>query len=159
MTSPLKIISFEEAYAKAFYQLNIEWLETFFYVEDFDREVLSNPNKYIIEKGGYIFFLLENTKVIGTVALMKKKEKVYELTKMAIIPEKRGNKMGQYLMDYCIDFAKNKQLKKLVLYSNTLLKNAIHIYIKKGFKEIPVEKNCPYKRSNIKMELLLIDKN
>ena len=159
MTSSLKIISFEEIYSKAFYQLNIEWLETFFYVENFDREVLSNPNKYIIEKGGYIFFLLEKTKVIGTVALMKKKEKVYELTKMAIIPEKRGNKMGQYLMEYCIDFAKNKQLKKLVLYSNTLLKNAIHIYIKKGFKEIPVEKNCPYKRSNIKMELLLIDKN
>jgi len=159
MTSSLKIISFEEIYSKAFYQLNIEWLETFFYVENFDREVLSNPNKYIIEKGGYIFFLLENTKVIGTVALMKKKEKVYELTKMAIIPEKRDNKMGQYLMDYCIDFAKNKKLNKLILYSNTLLENAIHIYMKKGFKEIPVEKNCPYKRSNIKMELLLIDKN
>jgi len=97
--------------------------------------------------------------IIGTVALMKKKDKVYELTKMAIIPEKRGKNMGQYLMDYCIDFAKIKQLKKLVLYSNTLLENAIHIYIKKGFKEIPVEKNCPYKRSNIKMELQLIDKN
>lgn len=159
MKSPLKIISYKEAYAKAFYQLNIEWLERFFYVEDFDREVLSNPNKYIIDKGGYIFFLLENTKVIGSVALMKKKEKVYELTKMAVIPEKRGNKMGQYLMDYCIDFAKIKKLKKLVLYSNTLLKNAIHIYIKKGFKEIPVEKDCPYKRSNIKMELLLVENN
>ena len=81
MKSPLKIISFEETYAKAFYQLNIEWLETFFYVEDFDREVLSNPNKYIIEKGGYIFFLLENTRVIGTVALMKKKEKFMNLQK------------------------------------------------------------------------------
>ena len=159
MKPSLKIISFEEIYAKAFYLLNIEWLETFFYVENFDKEVLSNPKKYIIEKGGYIFFLMENTEVIGTVALMKKEEKVYELTKMAIIPEKRGEKMGQYLMEYCIDFAKNKKLNKLILYSNTLLKNAIHIYIKKGFKEIPVEKNCPYKRSNIKMELLLIDKN
>lgn len=159
MKSSLKIISFEEIYAKAFYQLNIEWLETFFYVEDFDREVLSNPNKYIIEKGGYIFFLLENTMVIGTVALMKKKEKVYELTKMAIIPEKRGKKMGQYLMEHCIDFAINKQLNKLILYSNTLLENAIHIYKKIGFKEIPVEKDCPYKRSNIKMELLLVENN
>ena len=159
MKSPLKIISFKEAYANAFYQLNIEWLETFFYVEDFDREVLSNPNKYIIDKGGYIFFLFENTMIIGTVALMKKKDKVYELTKMAVIPEKRGKNMGQYLMDYCIDFAKIKKVKKLVLYSNTLLENAIHIYMKKGFKKIPVEKNCPYKRSNIKMELQLIDKN
>ena len=90
---------------------------------------------------------------------MKKKEMIYELTKMAIVPEKRGKKMGQYLMDYCIEFAKNKNLIKLVLYSNTLLENAIHIYLKKGFKKIPVEKNCTYKRSNIKMELLLVDKN
>jgi len=159
MKPSLKIISFEEIYAKAFYLLNIEWLETFFYVENFDKEVLSNPKKYIIEKGGYIFFLMENTEVIGTVALMKKKEKVYELTKMAIIPKKRGEKMGQYLMEHCIDFAQNMRLNKLILYSNTLLENAIHIYKKKGFKEIPVEKNCPYKRSNIKMELLLVDKS
>jgi len=61
-------------------------------------------------------------------------------------------------MEYCINFARNKNLKKLVLYSNTLLENAIHIYMKKGFKEIPIEKNCPYKRSNIKMELQLIEK-
>jgi N-acetylglutamate synthase-like GNAT family acetyltransferase len=159
MKSPLKIISFEEIYAKAFYLLNIEWLETFFYVENFDKEVLSNPKKYIIDKGGHIFFLFENTMIIGTVALMKKKDKIYELSKMAIIPEKRGKNMGQYLMDYCIDFAKNMRLNKLILYSNTLLENAIHIYKKKGFKEIPVEKNCPYKRSNIKMELLLVDKS
>ena len=77
MKSQLKIISFEEIYAKTFYQLNIEWLEAFFFVEDFDREVLSNPKKYIIEKGGYIFFLLENTEIIGTIALMKKKEMIY----------------------------------------------------------------------------------
>jgi N-acetylglutamate synthase-like GNAT family acetyltransferase len=159
MKPSLKIISFEEIYAKAFYLLNIEWLETFFYVENFDKEVLSNPKKYIIEKGGYIFFLMENTEVIGTVALMKKEEKVYELAKMAIIPKKRGEKMGQYLMEYCIDFAQNMRLNKLILYSNTLLENAIHIYKKKGFKEIPVEKNCPYERSNIKMELLLVDKS
>ena len=159
MKPSLKIISFEEIYAKAFYLLNIEWLETFFYVENFDKEVLSNPKKYIIEKGGYIFFLMENTEVIGTVALMKKEEKVYELTKMAIIPKKRGEKMGQYLMEHCIDFEQNMRLNKLILYSNTLLENAIHIYKKKGFKEIPVEKNCPYKRSNIKMELLLVDKS
>ena len=34
-------------------------------------------------------------------------------------------------------------------------------FYKRNFliKEIPVEKNCPYKRSNIKMELLLVDKS
>ncbi len=38
----LKILPFQDEFAKAFYELNIEWLETSFYVEDFDKEVLSN---------------------------------------------------------------------------------------------------------------------
>ena len=150
-----KIISYDTIFAQEFYKLNVEWLESFFYVEDFDREVLSNPKKYIINKGGHIFFVLENQTIIGTVALMKNKKNSFELTKMAIIPEKRGNKIGQQLMKYCIEFAEENNFDKLILYSNTILKNAIHIYKKYGFKEVHVEENSPYKRSNIKMELVL----
>tara|TARA_B100000795_G_C22764862_1_gene425240 strand:+ start:811 stop:1278 length:468 start_codon:yes stop_codon:yes gene_type:complete len=150
-----KIISYNDIFAQEFYKLNVEWLETFFYVEDFDREVLSNPKKYIIDKGGYIFFVIENRNIIGTVALIKNNKNSFELTKMAIIPKKRGNKIGQQLMKYCIEFGKKNNFKKLVLYSNTILKNAIHIYKKNGFIEVPVEENSPYKRSNIKMELVL----
>lgn len=150
-----KIISYDTIFAQEFYKLNVEWLESFFYVEDFDREVLSNPKKYIINKGGHIFFVLENQTIIGTVALMKNKKNSFELTKMAIIPEKRGNKIGQQLMKYCIEFAEENNFDKLILYSNTILKNAIHIYKKYGFTEVPVEENSPYKRSNIKMELVL----
>lgn len=151
----LKIIPFQDIFTNSFYELNIEWLEAYFYVEDFDKEVLRNPKKYIIDKGGHIFFAIENNKVIGTVALMKSKNNSFELTKMAITPEKRGNKIGQLLMKYCIDFATKNNFEKLILYSNTMLENAIYIYKKYEFKEIPVETNSPYKRSNIKMELLL----
>ena len=55
-------------------------------------------------------------------------------------------------MQHCIDFATQEQFKGLMLYSNTKLKNAIYIYRKYGFVEIPVEENGPYKRGNIKME-------
>ena len=151
----LKITPFHDLFTNSFYELNIEWLEAYFYVEDFDKEVLSNPKKYIIDKGGHIFFALENHKVIGTVALMKSKNNSFELTKMAITPEKRGNKIGQLLMKYCIDFATKNNFNTLFLYSNTILKNAIYIYKKYKFKEVPVETNSPYKRSNIKMELVL----
>ena len=67
------IIDYNPKYAQDFKALNIEWLETFFYVEDYDNEVLSNPDKYILDKGGKIFFSLHNNKVAGTVALMKVK--------------------------------------------------------------------------------------
>lgn len=41
----IKIIDYNTKYSKYFYDYNIEWLETFFYVEPFDREVLSKPKK------------------------------------------------------------------------------------------------------------------
>ncbi|WP_330444557.1 helix-turn-helix domain-containing GNAT family N-acetyltransferase [Flavivirga abyssicola] len=154
-TQTLEIISFEKQYAKDFYELNVEWLKTFFYVEPYDEEVLSKPEQYIIEKGGHIFFAKINNQIVGTVALMPiGNEGLFELTKMAVSPEHRGYKIGQQLMQYCIDFAKGMGLPKLVLYSNTTLENAIYIYKKYGFIEKPLEPDTPYKRSDIKMELV-----
>tara|TARA_R100001377_G_C3187197_1_gene109074 strand:+ start:212 stop:679 length:468 start_codon:yes stop_codon:yes gene_type:complete len=150
----LDIITFEKQYAKDFYALNIEWLKTYFYVEPYDEEVLSKPETYIINKGGFIFFVKMNNTIVGTVALMPTYDNnVLELTKMAVSPEFRGQNIGQMLLQYSIKFAKSKQLKQLLLYSNTKLENAIYIYRKFGFIEIPVEDNSPYKRGNIKMVL------
>ncbi|WP_367182408.1 GNAT family N-acetyltransferase [Winogradskyella sp.] len=152
----ITINDYKTEYKQAFYDLNIEWLKTFFYVEPFDEDVLSKPEMYIINKGGFIFFALKNEHVVGTVALMPTEEQgVLELTKMAVLPHQRGQKIGQQLLQHCIDFAKVKELKALMLYSNTKLENAIYLYRKYGFKELELEKNRPYKRSNIKMRLEL----
>lgn len=147
----MKILSYHPEYATAFYDLNIEWLETYFYVEPFDREVLSKPQQYIIDKGGHIFFAIENEIVLGTVALMPLSKDCLELTKMAVLPKQRGKKIGHQLLQHCIDFAMNIN-KELLLYSNTKLENAIYLYRKFGFTEIELEPDSPYKRSNIKMQ-------
>ena len=149
----IEIVAFRKEFTTHFYELNLEWLETYFYVEDFDREVLSNPQKYIIDPGGFIFFAVENEQVLGTVALMKHSDRVFELTKMAVLPNQRGRKIGQRLLTHCIDFGRQMNFEALILYSNRKLENAIHIYRKHGFEEIPVEANSPYVRSNIKMKL------
>ncbi|MEM5566290.1 GNAT family N-acetyltransferase [Psychroserpens sp. AS72] len=149
-----EIIPFENRYAKNFYELNIEWLQTYFYVEPFDEDVLSKPETYIIDKGGHIFFAKSNDLILGTVALMPTKDPlVFELTKMAVLPNQRGQKIGQHLLQHCIDFAREHKLKSLMLYSATKLENAIYIYRKLGFIELKLEKNSPYVRSDIKMEL------
>ena len=126
----------------------------FFYVEAYDENVLSQPDKYIINKGGFIFFAIKNEKVVGTVALMPtEKSRILELTKMAVLPEERGLKIGQQLLQHCIDFGKSQNLKALLLYSSTKLKNAIYLYRKYGFVELELEKDSPYLRSDIKMLL------
>ena len=52
----INIINFQDNFEKDFYDLNIEWLEYFFQVEEYDYKVLSNSKKYIINNGGKIFF-------------------------------------------------------------------------------------------------------
>jgi ribosomal protein S18 acetylase RimI-like enzyme len=148
----IKIIDYSPKFTQNFYDLNIEWLKTFFYVEPYDDEVLSKPETYIINEGGFIFFATKNDKVVGTVALMPTKETgILELTKMAVLPEERGEKIGQQLLQHCINFGKNQNLKGLLLYSNTKLENAIYLYRKYGFKELELEKDNPYERADIKM--------
>ena len=149
------IIPFSGHLAQHFRDLNIEWLETYFYVEPHDEDLLNNCKEVIIDKGGFIFFYKENKEILGTFALLKVSDDIFELGKMAVTPKARGKGIGQQLMQFCMEFAKVKKWKKLILYSNTKLENSIYIYRKYGFIEIPIEINNPYDRGNIKMELIL----
>lgn len=151
----MEIIQFAPQYAGDFKKLNIEWLEKFFWVEPHDEEVLGDPEKHIITPGGNILFAKEGQQLLGTVALMKMDEGVFELTKMAVTPQAQGKKIGQQLMARAIEFAREQQWKTLIIYSNRKLENAIYIYKKFGFEEIPIEGNNPYSRGDIKMKLEL----
>ncbi|MDH3322528.1 MAG: GNAT family N-acetyltransferase, partial [Flavobacteriaceae bacterium] len=113
-----EIIPFSNNLSRHFKDLNIEWLETYFYVEPHDAELLNNCKEVIIDKGGHIFFYQKNGQILGTFALIKVSETVFELGKMAVAPEARGQGIGQKLMQFLIEFSKSKQWKKLILYSN-----------------------------------------
>ena len=90
----------------------------------------------------------------GSLDNMKGK-KLFEFSKMAIDPIYRGKGFGNAMMQFAISFAKKQNWNKIILYSNTILKNSIHLYSKYGFIEVPIEPNIIYSRGNIKMELKL----
>lgn len=137
---------------KAIKELNVEWLSKYFEVEPNDEIQLSNPEKEIIQKGGYIFYAEAEGNIVGTVTLMKKSESVFELSKMAVTENYKGRGIGEKLLQHSIEFAKQKDIKKLILYSNRSLEAALKLYRKYNFKEVPLE-NSNYKRADIKMEL------
>lgn len=151
----IEIISYKPEYANDFKELNLAWLKKYFWVEPHDEEVLGKPQKYILDPGGNIFFIKDGDKIIGTVALMKMDDGVFELTKMAVTPKYQGQQLGQKLMEHTIQYARDQGWKKLIIYSNRKLENAIYIYKKYGFVEIPIEQNNPYARGDIKMQLAL----
>ena len=149
----IEILAYQSQYRQYFIDYNLAWLEEFFYVEDYDKEVLTNCEEHIIKKGGHIFFLKANDEIVGCYALMPspQNENGVEFTKMAIAKEHRGKGYGKHLMEHAIQFVTINHLQPFVLYSNTDLQNAIHIYKKYGFQEVEIEEGCNYERCNIKM--------
>ncbi|HBT08672.1 MULTISPECIES: GNAT family N-acetyltransferase [Leeuwenhoekiella] len=147
--------TYKTEYDAPFKQLNLHWLEQYFVVEPHDDEVLSDPYRFIIEPGGDILVVLLEEKVAGVVALMPDENGVFEMTKMAVDSNLRGQKIGQKLLQYTLDFARAKGLDQLILYSNRKLGNAIYLYRKFGFEEIPLETPNPYERADIKMKIKL----
>jgi len=150
----VEIVSYLEKYSQFFYDLNHDWLSEFFYVEEYDEKVLKNCKQEIIDKGGYIFFALYENEVVATMSLIPRDKNIYELNKMAVKKDLRGNGIGHQLIQFIIDFSTKNNFKSVILYSNTILKNSIHLYNKFGFIEVD-NPDAPYKRSDIKMELKL----
>ncbi len=155
MENNILIIPFSDELAVHFTNLNKAWLQKYFFVEPIDEKMLANPREYFIDKGGFIFFALYNNEVAGTFALIKHSDTVFELSKMAVDENFQGKNIGNVMMEFCLQEAKKMQLEKVILYSNTLLGPAIHLYKKFGFTEIRDFKS-EYKRSNIKMEVDII---
>jgi ribosomal protein S18 acetylase RimI-like enzyme len=147
----IEIIPYTDALKEHIKTLNVEWLEKYFSVEPNDVISLSNPKEEILDKGGYIYYATVDGAVAGTVSLLRITDTEFELGKMAVSGNYQGYGIGNVLMQHCINEAQRLGIKKLILFSNTSLGPAIHLYRKYGFVEAAFEPGH-YKRSNIKME-------
>ena len=101
----VEIVPYSEKFSKFFYDLNHDWLSEFFYVEEYDEKVLKNCKEEIIDKGGYIFFALNDGEVVGTMALIPREKSIYELNKMAVKKKLRGNGIGHQFIQFIIDYS------------------------------------------------------
>jgi len=148
------IIDYKDQYLEDFQRLNLEWLEKFDLVESHDLEILNHPKENVIDRGGFLFLLVEDNIVIGSAGIFKMNDKEYELIKMSVSPEHRGKKFGDMLLEKCIAKAKEMKASKIILFSNSNLQTAIRLYERFGFKHMEVV-DTPFKTADIKMELSL----
>ncbi|KQB43593.1 bifunctional helix-turn-helix transcriptional regulator/GNAT family N-acetyltransferase [Flavobacterium aquidurense] len=152
----VQIVDFEPQYLDAFKSLNIEWISTYFEMEEADYKALDNPKEYILDKGGKIFVALYRNEPVGVCALIKMKDSAYdfEMAKMAVSPKAQGKNIGFLLGQAIVNSAREMGAEKIYLESNTILKPAINLYYKLGFQKV-YGLATPYKRCNIQMELII----
>lgn len=150
----IEMIPYSEENQKYFTELNVLWVEKYFVMEEHDKEVLYNPKEHILDKGGFIYFAKTADTTVGTFAFIPAEKGVYELSKMTVDEAFRGKKIANKMLEFCLEEAKRLNMSKIILYSNTILQPAIHLYKKFGFREIPLG-NSEYERSDIKMEIII----
>jgi GNAT superfamily N-acetyltransferase len=148
-----QILNYESVHQPWFEKLNRQWIEKYFSMEPLDYLILQDPEEHILKPGGKILMASCKDTIVGTVALKFIGDGVYELTKMAVDEDFQGLKIGYALGATVIEQAKQLGAKRIFLYSNTKLRPAVGLYYKLGFQEIPVD--GPYKRTDIKMELMI----
>ncbi|MCU7553553.1 GNAT family N-acetyltransferase [Alteromonas sp. ASW11-19] len=125
---------FTPSLAGEFDRINREWITEMFELEPIDEAVISDPQTHIIDCGGYIWFACnDNDEVVGTCALHRKKNGVFELTKMGVSRQARGQKVGEALLMHVLAKAQVIAFDTLFLLTNARCETAIHLYEKAGF--------------------------
>ena len=135
---PIEIITFSPELADAFEQINREWISTMFEIEASEQAILQDPKTHIIDTGGYVYFAKHpELGVIGTCALKKESEGIYELTKMGVLEKARGLHAGDLLMRHVLADVPALPIDELFLLTNKKCQTAIHLYLKHGFAHDP----------------------
>ena len=155
----VEIREFQPGDETAFRVLNEAWITAYFQLEDKDRAVLGDPKKYILSRGGHIYFAVDpqTREVLGCCALLAMDNGVFEVAKMAVDEKWRNQGVGRKLLRGAIDAARALGIQRLYLETNHTLKNAIALYRSEGFEHLRPEdvKPSPYARATVFMEQYL----
>ena len=149
----MEIVPYKTEYKNSFIELNLSWINKYFKVEAQDLEMLNGVEKFIA-KGAAVYFAADNDKVIATCMVNPLGNNVWEICKLATDDKYQGKGAGYALLKTCINYAKERNAEKLIIVSNSILKAAMHLYEKIGFREVPID-NMEYERVNIQFELKL----
>lgn len=151
----MQIVDFRPDLANAFKTLNEAWITALFALEPKDLLVLGDPQGQIIDRGGFVFFALQDGAPVGCCALMALADGGFEVAKMAVDDLHKGGGYGRALMAACVERAKSLGAPRLYLETNSSLAPALALYRAFGFVEITPPEPSPYARADVIMELRL----
>lgn len=152
----MKIIPYSKEYKADFIEMNRHWISTLFDMEPEDLREMEQIEP-CIERGGNIFFALdEDSTAMACCMVAPREDGDWEIMKFAAKGMYTGTGAGNACLRACIDYARARGVRKLLIVSNRKCVQALHLYRKNGFVEIPVDREkFPFQRADIAFSLML----
>jgi len=118
------------------YAEEYRWDETF---EALVAEIAAKFIRTFDPKREHCWIAEREGEIVGSVFLVRKSPTVGQLRLMYVEPKVRGLGIGSRLVEECLRFARQVGYRKVVLWTNSVLVAARHIYEKAGFRLIHSE--------------------
>jgi N-acetylglutamate synthase-like GNAT family acetyltransferase len=115
------------------------------FIENFDPK---RERCWVAEKDG---------EIAGAVFLVKKSKSVAKLRLLLVEPSARGLGIGKSLVSECVGFARQAGYKKMMLWTQSELSAARHLYQQAGFKLIKKEPHQSWGRKDLVAETWELD--
>lgn len=149
----MRIVPYEPRFKKDFIEMNTAWISEMFEMEAEDEREMGAIEPYL-KRGGQIFFALdEQEQVMACCMIAPREDGDWEIMKFAARGMYTGTGAGSACLQACIDYARKRQLPKIIIVSNRKCAHAVHLYRKFGFAEIPVDRErFPFARADIAFE-------
>jgi len=103
--------------------------------EETDADLKDIYASYLSD-GGAFRILQCDGKVVGSYGLYPTTRQACELGKMYLLPELKGQGLGEKMMEDALRVAKDMGFVEMTLETNSCLKEALGLYRKYGFTEI-----------------------
>ncbi|MGI6117709.1 MAG: GNAT family N-acetyltransferase [Bilifractor sp.] len=151
----MRVIPFEEKYRQDFIDMNKAWISEMFHkVEEQDDREFDNIDAYL-NRGGQIFVAVDdNDKAMAVAMIAPREDGEWEIMKLAARGMYTGTGAGSACLRACIEYAREKNVQRILIVSNRKCTHAVHLYRKFGFREIPVDKKqFPFERADIAFQM------
>lgn len=150
----MRIVPYSPQYRKDFVEMNTAWITDMFSVEPGDLEEFSGIESSLASDGQIFFALSDDGTAMACCMIAPRNDGDWEIMKFAARDEYAGQGAGSACLQACLDYARGKSVRRIVIVSNRRCTHAVHLYRKLGFREIPVDKErFPFERADIAFEM------
>ena len=120
--------------------------EEFDFTTQFEKNVLESFGEYAggLDYPSMLWVAERDGEVVGSVSIYGRGESEGQLRWFCVTPELQGNGIGSELLRRALSFCDENGYKDIYLWTIDILKSAIHLYDKCGFRKVEFSDNTEW---------------